>query len=461
MKRFFYSMVLTVLSTMLVFSGTYDISKYAVGRVRFVEGNSAKLSFREKDAKVQLDYLVLLGGIFETKKGKLEVVDRNNDVFWFDSDTTFHFEEFDPEGSRTTLFLGKGVFACKTNKPFSIITGAGSIMFPANGRYIVEKPEFGKTKTTITVLEGKKPALIKKSGLFSKFEFKNKVDNSKIYSWMQKRQEDWRKTLVRARLFSNVSIMSPYIADTKDDGKVSWIKVSYMKPYYTADMMVKGNAFYYYNEDLLRASGIAPALVSKFTDDEIRLWFVTNKFNAIKWAWNVERGWHAEFYYEPLMDVMGAEYRFALSGEIYDMYVRRTPWMLDKLTLNPDYYSYLPVRAHESVSYSIINPAVKPTVVRSVVKPIHTPVKVVKPLAIKNRMNTDRTLVSIKTADKLTITDLDYNRTTAYLEQEGGRSGVRPVRSGFASVKPVRTYYSSRVVSKVSTRTRTVTTTKK
>jgi len=459
MKRFFYSMVLTVLSTMLVFSGTYDISKYAVGRVRFVEGNSAKLSFKGKEAKVQLDYLVLLGGVFDTNKGKMEVVDRNNDIFWFDSDTTFNFEEFDPEGSRTTLFLGKGAFACKTNKPFSIITGAGSIMFPANGTYIVEKPEFGKTKTIITVLEGKKPDLIKKSGIFSKFEFKDEVENSRIYTWMQKKQEDWKKTLVRARLFSNVSIMSPYIADTKDNGKVDWVKVSYMKPYYTADVMVVGNAFYYYNEDLLAASGIAPALVKRMTDYELRLWFVTNKFNAIKWAWNVQRGWHAEFYYEPLVSFTAA-YRMPYLSHVDNLYwIRKYPipyTSINMSSLVDGNYST------NSRRYAIINPIVRPAIVRSSVKPIKNPIRIVKPVAIKIRLNTDRALLSVKTAGRLTITDRDFTRTTARLEQERGRVGIRPTRtSGFTSVKMVRPYYSSRVVSRVSTRTKTVTTTRK
>jgi hypothetical protein len=82
-------------------------------------------------------------------------------------------------------------------------------------------------------------------------------------------------------------------------------------------------------------------------------------------------------------------------------------------------------------------------------------------VAIKTRLNTDKALLSVKTAGKLTITERDFIRTKTYLEQESGRAGVRPVRSGFASVKPVRSYYSSRVVSKVSTRTRTVTATKK
>jgi len=459
MKRLFYSMILVILTSLSALSGVSDLSKYTVGRVRFVEGDSAKLAFKGKEAKVGLDYLVLLAGTFETNKGKLEIVDFNNDVFWFGEDTFFNFESFDPAGEMTTLFLGKGSFACKTASSFSIITSAGSILFPANGRYLIEKPDFGRTNTVITVLKGEQPSVIKRAGIFNKFEFATKTEGSDIYTWMMKKESDWHKTIVRNKLFSHVAIMSPYIANTREDGAVSWIKVSYMKPYITAKTMISGNSFFYCGEEILRASGIAPALVNQFRDEELRLWFTTNRFNAIKWAWNVERGWHAEFYYDPLIN-FGSEYSYHYDYAYSYARFLRGPASMERTFLNPDYYSYLPVRndKYDSIAHNHLplhNPTVKPSVIRTNVKPIKVPVRVIKPFRVMTRMNSDKAIVKVKAASKLSISQYDVIRTKKRSGKTKPGVGSKHTGQGFSG--HVRAYYSSRVVSSVSTTSRVTT----
>jgi len=466
MKRLLYNIILTVLASVLAFSGPAELSKYTVGRVRFVEGDSAKFTFREKEVNVNLDYLVFLSGIFETNKSRIEIVDLNEDVFWFDNETFFNFESYDPKGERTTLFLGKGTFACKTTKPFSIITGGGSVLFPANGRYIVEKSEFGKTKTVITTLEGEKPNVINSVGVFSKFRFEVNNKNSKIYSWMLKKELDWNKTIVRTKLFSHVSIMSPYLADSKKDGKVSWIKVKYVKPLRTADTMIQGNSFYYYNADILRASGITPGLVNTFSDEQLHLFFTTNKFNAIKWVWNVERGWHAEFYYDPLTN-FGADFYCSsnrlsryLGRDDSLFFVDRGPGACGDIFYGPGsiYYNNfygpgncLPYGSVGSIPDMLSNVVIKSgesSTIRGQVKPIKVGIVIVtKPLVVKTRMNSDSSLVKTKDVVKLSIKDKDIER----IKRRSYGSGTNRHSNTRVQIRPIRYSSSSRIVGTIST----------
>lgn len=440
----------------MAMGGTFDIDKYTVGRVRFVEGDSAKFSFKGKEVNVGFDYLVLIGGTFETKKGKLEIVDLNNDVFWFDEETFFNFESFDPAGDMTTLFLGKGSFACRTNKSFSIITAAGSILFPANGRYIVEKADFGKTETVITVLEGEKPAVIKRSGIFNKFEFETKTEGNKIYSWMMKKEKDWAKTVRRANVFSNVSIMSPYVADTMSDNSLSWVKVGYVKPYYTASSIINGNEFYYWSAASLRASGIAHELVNQMTEMELNLFFITHNYNSIKWAWNVESGWHAVFYYDPLA-YFGSEYRNAFFYPNASLRYKIAPE--SALYFYNGHYSYLPERSgsysidrpqDQYVPNSLVKPSILESSIRSEVKPSVRPIELVKQSLVKTRMDSDKALVKVKNVSKLSITNRDV-KITRYRTNDFNVNSPRTNSS--ASVKPIRSYYNSRVIRQINTST--------
>ncbi|PJB78566.1 MAG: hypothetical protein CO090_06645 [Acidobacteria bacterium CG_4_9_14_3_um_filter_49_7] len=284
-----------------------DLQDYAAGRIRFVQGEGATCTFNNKTFAPLMDYLVLLGATFETNGSRLELATLNRNLYWFDNGTDFYFESIDPRGDTTRLFLGKGSFVVKTKLPFTMISGAGSVYFPGNGRYMVMKNAFGKDKVFVTTLEGEKPVIVKKSTIFSRIKLK-KQEDSGLTAWVTDREDNWRRTLTRANVFSNVDKMPPYVAFTGTDGKRHWKKVTDVKPIYRMNGMLSGN-WLLFNPRLLRATGLWTPYAIYMDDFQISLFFATRQWNSVRWAWSVPSGWYAEYYWDPLAG-FGADNRF-------------------------------------------------------------------------------------------------------------------------------------------------------
>ncbi len=284
-----------------------DLQDYAAGRIRFIQGEGATCTFNNKTFAPLMDYLVLLGATFETNNSRLEVVTLSKNLYWFDNGTDFYFESIDPRGDTTRLFLGKGSFVVKTKLPFTMISGAGSVYFPGNGRYMVMKNAFGKDKVFVTTLEGEKPVIVKKSTIFSRIKLK-KQEDSGLTAWVTDREDNWRRTLTRANVFSNVDKMPPYVAFTGTDGKRHWKKVTDVKPIYRMNGMLSGN-WLLFNPRLLRATGLWTPYATYMDDFQISMFFATRQWNSVRWAWSVPSGWYAEYYWDPLAG-FGADNRF-------------------------------------------------------------------------------------------------------------------------------------------------------
>lgn len=285
---------------------TVDIAKFAAGRVRYVEGNSATFTFGKKVMKPDTDYIVLLGAPFETHDSRLELMTLNGNLFWFDRNTDFYVESIDAKTDRSSLFLGKGSFMVETRKPFSLISGSGSVYLPENGTYLVMKNAFGKDKVYVTTLKGTKPQIIKKSTIFSRIKLEPR-ENKALTQWVTARKKDWKRTLVRADVFSHVDTMPPYMAYTGADGKIHWKKVTSVVPIYRMNGIVEGNWFLF-NPTVIHAMGLWTPYSTFMTDLDMAMFFATNRYNSIRWAWNVNNGWHAEWYYDPLAG-FGADHR--------------------------------------------------------------------------------------------------------------------------------------------------------
>ncbi|NOY22447.1 MAG: hypothetical protein GXO70_02890 [Acidobacteria bacterium] len=285
-----------------------DLRDYAAGRIRFAQGDGARCTFGNKTFAPLMDYLVLLGATFETNNSRLEVVGLNKNLYWFDKATDFYFESIDPGGDTTRLFLGKGSFVVETNLPFTMISGAGSVYFPANGRYQVMKNAFGKDKVYVTTLKGERPVVVKKSTIFSRIKLE-KQENPELSAWVTNREDNWKRTLMRANVFSNVDKMPPYAAFTGNDGKRHWKKVTDTTPLYRMSGMLSGN-WLMFNPAMLRATGLWTPYATYMDDFQISLFFATRQWNSVRWAWSVPLGWHAEYYWDPLAG-FGAENRFS------------------------------------------------------------------------------------------------------------------------------------------------------
>jgi len=290
-----------------------NLQAYAAGRIRFTQGDNARCTFSGKTFTPLMDYLVLLGATFETRDSRLELVALNKNIYWFDKATNFYFESIDPKGDTTRLFLGKGAFIVETKLPFTMISGAGSVYFPAKGRYLVMKNAYGKDKVYVTTLKGEKPVTVKKSTVFSRIKF-HKKDNPELSVWVANRNENWKRTRMRANVFSNVDKMPPYAAFTGNDGKRHWKKVTNVNPIYRMSGMLSGN-WLLFNPTLLRATGLWSPYTTYMDDFEISLFFSINRWNSVRWAWNVPLGWHAEYYWDPLAG-FGAEYPYRCDGFI-------------------------------------------------------------------------------------------------------------------------------------------------
>ena len=327
MKRYLLNglISLALIAALGVSAETIDLEQYGAGRVRYVTGQGATLTFGKQQIDVHADYLVLLGSAFETAGARLELVTLNGNEYWVDADTTFHFEAMDNKGPDSVMFLGKGSFMVRTRYPFTLTTGAGFVYFPDKGVYLVSKDTFGKDKLYIYTKEGTRPATVKKSTIFSRIDYTDDVHNPELMAWTQQRIIDWKKTLVRCNMFSHVDKMPPYMATRGEDGKLKWQKVNTIEPIYRMSSIVDGNWFFY-NPRLIHGMGLWSPFSTYMNDIEMALFFATNQYNSVRWAWDVANGWHAQWYYDPLAG-FGAEYRFpmwryAMLGSYWGPY----PW---------------------------------------------------------------------------------------------------------------------------------------
>ncbi len=327
MRQKFLKSLLAVafIFTSVLQAGTLDLEKYGAGRVRYVEGDGALLTFGKQQVAPDIDYLVLLGSVFDTGNARMEVVTLNGNTYWMDKGTEFHFESMDNRGPESSMFLGKGAFVVDTVYPFTLTTGAGSVYFPDKGTYVVMKDAFGKDKLYIYTWKGTKPATVKKSTLFSRIKYEDDLLNKDLMDWVNQRRTDWKKTLVRCNIFSHVDKMPPYMAVTDENGNRQWKKVNSIQPIYRMTGIVDGNWFFY-QPDFIHAMGLWSPYSTYMSDIEMALYFATNQYNSVRWAWDVANGWHAEWYYDPLAG-FGAQYqypmwRYRLAGQFWGPY----PW---------------------------------------------------------------------------------------------------------------------------------------
>ena len=118
---------------------TQELPTLAVGRVRFAEGNGARMTLAGTTVIPDIDMLVPVGATVQTGSSRLEIVTLNGDIFWFGHDTIFDFEGSDPGGDATTLFLGRGSVVVRAAAPFTLVTGAGTLLMPGGGTFVLSK----------------------------------------------------------------------------------------------------------------------------------------------------------------------------------------------------------------------------------------------------------------------------------------------------------------------------------
>ncbi|BBB31897.1 hypothetical protein TTHT_0276 [Thermotomaculum hydrothermale] len=397
-------LILTVLLALPGYSANNDLSHMTAGRVRFAIGNP-ELYFNGKAYKVGFDYLVLLGSTYDTKDGRLELVDFNNSTYWFDKNTKFHFETIDIGGDKTTLYFGKGKAVIETKKPVVLSLASSSVFLREGGTYLVMRDIEGKDNVYITKLSGKeRPSIIKRNKIFTRVHFNTKTDNEFV-SWVKQRKHDWALTKSRMLLNSMVDKLPPVLAYTDESGKTRWYRVSYVKPIHQISNVLHDN-WYIFNPELTHAYGLLSPSTIYMTDYALWLWFSVNRWNSIKWAWDPFHGWHAEFYYDPLAG-FGAEYGFS-----YD-YVEWQLSLSDYLARAGYYCDYHCI--YRNTRRGIVKPL--PEVRERVFRYVK------KPLAIRARLNTDPEIRDARVAAKVGLRESDYRRLDYYAEG-GGRRGV-------------------------------------
>ena len=417
MRRALYvvaAVALVMASTGQAATAQADLSSVAAGRVRFVDGAGGEMTFQGKTVAPDLDFLVLVGAAFRTNQSRLELQTLNGDLFWFDHNTDFHFEASDPAGDQTTLFLGKGSFVVRTEAPFALITGAGSVLLPARGTYSVSKGEFGKEKLVVGAVSGPAPTVIKQSTLFSKISIGKKV-NQDLIGWMHQREKNWERTLGRANLFSNVDMMPPMLAYTDDAGKVKWRRVATVRPLSWAVGLVRDNLFMWgppaFRFGYLRATGLLPTAFMGWSDFETNLWFMTNWYNSLRWAWDVPHGWHAEWYWDPLG---GFGPQFSLAGYFWGAafgcggYYRYWTWPDEPGLWFPPIWA----------GYNVPRPVMRGRIAAGMSRP--AVVRLADHARVRDRLRTDPGLRSIRQAERLNVRPVDIRRAQA-------RRAMRPV----------------------------------
>jgi len=285
---------------------TADPALVAAGRVRFVEGGKGNLIFQGESATARIDFLIPVGAEVKTGNGRLELQTLNQNLLWFGPQTTFNFEASDPAGDGTTLFLGQGSMVLKTRAAMTVITGSGSVYFPAKGTYSIEKAELGKKFVRIGTVSGRRPEVLRQATFFSRFKFRESSEN-KLVSWMEQREREWLMTLARANLASHVDLLPPMVAYTGADGKIHWRRVKDAGPIGWLQGQLINNTYLAYNPAFLRVQGLLSPVAIGWTDYETAVWFAAGRYNSVRWTWDVYKGWHAQWYYDPLAG-FGAEF---------------------------------------------------------------------------------------------------------------------------------------------------------
>jgi len=286
--------ILMLITPLFVFGA--NSSQEAVGRIRFTDPS---IPVSDADSRLDLDVLIMLGAPLNTQNQRIEFLDLHQNIYWLGENSRFHFESFDPQGDKTVFFLGSGSAIVQVEQPITLATSSGQVRLAANCIYAISKPKPGKKNVTISVVEGASPKILAEKKRNSRIEILSQAQPSALLAWQAQRKADWSLTLRRLKVFSNVSLMSPYLAHTASDGTLNWQKVSYIHPFYRAADFIDGNKFFL-KMDLFRTSGMLNAQARNWTDFQIYMHFATNRFNAVKWDWNVLAGWHASMYYDPL-----------------------------------------------------------------------------------------------------------------------------------------------------------------
>jgi len=285
------------------------LEDYGAGRIRYVEGSGIQMVFAHQTLKPKEDFLVLVGATFHTNDGRMEFQTLGGDLFWMDYQTDFDLEASDPSGDETTIFLARGSFVVQTRVPITLITGAGSVFLPAEGSYCVSKAKMGNRKTTVSILSGPNPEIIKYASRNSRIQLDGK-ENVELVSWVGQRTRDWERTLSRAQLYSRVDQEPPAIAYTDDSGQLHWRWIDSVRTVMNFHSLVSDLWFDGYSPGLQRTTALLTFFPIRWTDAKILMWFTENNYNAVRWAWDVARGWHAEGYFDPLA---GTGSRFAQS----------------------------------------------------------------------------------------------------------------------------------------------------
>ncbi len=284
---------------MVGFAQQVDPIKVAAGRVRFASGHGTRMTFMGRTAKPRIDDVIPVGAKIETGQGRLEVQTLNRNLYWFDTGTAFDFESADPVGDRTVLFLGKGAMAVETVKPMTILSGAGSVYVPAGGLYSITKPAYGRTKVRIGTVSGSEPEVLRQSTFFSRLWIGRRADGT-LMRWVHEREQSWKLTLERANLYSRVDVLPPMVADRDSGGAFRWERVDDVRPLTQLHGEIVGNTFLGFVPRMMWAQGVLPPVMSTWSDWEIMLWLRVEQYTSIRWAWNVQYGWHAEWYWDPL-----------------------------------------------------------------------------------------------------------------------------------------------------------------
>jgi len=424
------------------------LEDYGAGRIRYVEGSDVQMVFAGQTLEAKEDFLVLVGATFHTNDGRMEFQTLGGDLFWMDSQTDFHFEASDPSGDQTAIFMARGSFVVQTRVPMTVITGAGSIFLPAEGSYCVSKAKMGNRKTTVSILSGPKAEIIKFASRNSTIKLDGKR-NDELVSWVGQRTRDWERTLTRARLFSHVVLEPPAIAYTDNSGQLYWRWIDSVRKVRNSSLL---SDFWFDGDSpcLRPTAALLTFHPLPWSDTQILMWFAQNNYNAVRWAWDVARGWHAEGYFDPLV---GFSSRFAVAP--------LGSWDLDEYEdwLRWFYEGVDPSRTGDTRRVQVVQtrkgepvPVAGPSHTFNVQAPLAARtqprlfVRLTEASRFSERVLNDRRLKTPSRAARLDVERIDIQRA---MEQSRGRSVAltREVRSGRNNSRVVNVDLSAPLVS--------------
>jgi len=295
-----FAAILVLAGAVAVSAGGVSPIVVAAGRVRFAQGAGLTLAFEGRRVRPDIDVVVPVGARIETGEGRLEVQTVDGNLYWFGPATVFDFESSDPTGERSSLFLGRGSLVVATRRPVTVITASGSVFCPGGGTYSIVKPELGPTAVRVSTVSGRAARVLRQATFLSRFKI-GVAPDEELLAWTRERQKLWKMTLARANLYSRVDVLPPMVATRGSDGKVHWHRVKAAGPLGWLQGQVVDNTYLAFSPRMMRAQNVLPAIMStSWTDYEIWLWYTVERYNAIRWAWDVVSGWHAEWYYDPL-----------------------------------------------------------------------------------------------------------------------------------------------------------------